>query len=139
MALADNAAKYTPAGTVIALGSARDAGGARLWVRDEGPGVAPADRERIFDRFARGSDGPRRSDGAGLGLSIVRVIARAHGGEVEVASLPGQGASFTLHLPVVDEQAPRPPDRDDPPADPSRTHRDDVETTRPLPVPESHR
>ncbi len=139
MAMADNAAKYTPPGSVIAIGSARDASEARLWVRDEGPGVAPADQERIFDRFARGSEGPRRSDGAGLGLSIVRVIARAHDGEVEVVSLQGQGASFTLRIPATCDQAPSPVDRDGPPADPSPTHRDDLATTRPLPVPESHR
>lgn len=101
MALADNAAKYTPAGTTIGVGSAADDDEVRLWVRDEGPGIADEDTERIFDRFARGSSGPRRSDGAGLGLSIVRAIARAHGGDVTVASLPDQGSAFTLRLPLL--------------------------------------
>ena len=110
VALADNAAKHTPAGTTIGIGSAIDDDGTRVWVRDDGPGIAEADVERIFDRFARGSTGPRRSDGAGLGLAIVQAIARAHGGEVTVASLVGQGAAFTLHLPLA-----RPPDAAPPP------------------------
>ncbi len=105
--LADNAVQHTPPGTVVGIGSALDPARdgrpamVRLWVRDDGPGIAPEDRDRVFDRFARGADGPRRSDGAGLGLAIVRAIARAHGGEVELGGGPGRGATFTLHLPVA--------------------------------------
>lgn len=98
--LCDNAAKYAPAGTTIGIGSRIDGGRVRLWVRDDGPGIACEDHERIFERFARGTDGPRRSEGAGLGLSIVRAIARSHHGDVSVASLPGQGTAFTLCFPA---------------------------------------
>ncbi|MGE5225524.1 MAG: sensor histidine kinase, partial [Planctomycetaceae bacterium] len=58
-----------------------------------------AEQERIFERFARGSDG-RRGEGAGLGLAIVRAIAEAHHGSVSVRSAPGEGATFTIALPV---------------------------------------
>jgi signal transduction histidine kinase len=62
--------------------------------------VQPEDRDRIFERFYRGRSGHRRSDGAGLGLSIVRAIAEAHGGRVELDSQAGRGATFTVVLPV---------------------------------------
>jgi len=97
--LADNAAKYTPAGTPIELGSAVHASGAQLWVRDHGPGIAPAMRHRIFRRFDRGS-GKRVVGGSGLGLAIVDAIAKAHGGYCAVADTPGGGATFTLEIPL---------------------------------------
>jgi signal transduction histidine kinase len=96
--LARNAVEHTVPGAEIGLGSAWAEGGVRLWVRDTGTGIDPAEHERVFDRFARGRSG-RRSDGAGLGLSIVRTIATAHGGQVELESTPGQGATFTIVLP----------------------------------------
>ena len=68
-------------------------------VRDTGPGVAAADRERIFERFAHGSSGRRRSDGAGLGLAIVRSVVEALGGRIRLVSRPGEGATFTIVLP----------------------------------------
>jgi signal transduction histidine kinase len=105
MQLAQNAVQHTQEGDRIALGSALQDGHARLWVSDSGQGVSNADRERIFDRFARGS-GARRSQGAGLGLAIVRAIAEAHGGHVELARrTPGAGATFTITIPT------RPPTR----------------------------
>jgi len=75
-------------------------GWARLWVTDSGPGVPVADSERIFERFARAGVARRRSEGAGLGLSIVRAIAEAHGGRVELDTRPGAGATFTLLIPL---------------------------------------
>lgn len=110
MNLAGNAAQNTEPGTRIAIGSALEDGGARLWVADDGPGIAPAEHQRIFERFARGAAGRRRSEGAGLGLSIVRAIAEAHGGRVELRSAVGQGARFTIHLPVGPSPAPEPDD-----------------------------
>ena len=99
--------QHTVDGDVIRVGSDLRDGRARLWVGDSGPGVAMADRERIFDRFARaGSDG-RRSDGAGLGLAIVRAIAEAHGGRVAVDSRGGRagvGATFTIDIPTEPPQ-----------------------------------
>jgi len=100
MQLAQNAVQHTQEGDRIALGSALQDGHARLWVADTGPGVPVAERERIFDRFARGS-GARRSQGAGLGLAIVRAIAEAHGGRVDLQSTrPDAGATFIVTIPT---------------------------------------
>ncbi|MBB4660868.1 sensor histidine kinase [Conexibacter arvalis] len=107
MNLARNAVEHTGPGDGIALGSAFAAGEARIWVRDGGPGVPLAEQERIFERFARAGRARRRSDGAGLGLAIVRAIAEAHGGRVELASRPGQGAAFTVVVPVREEDPQR--------------------------------
>jgi signal transduction histidine kinase len=96
--LARNAVEHTGPGAEIGLGSARRGGEVHLWVRDTGPGIDPAERDRIFDRFARGS-GPRRSDGAGLGLSIVEAVAVAHHGRVDVDGGVGVGATFTVVIP----------------------------------------
>ena len=97
--LARNAVEHTVPGAQVALGSSRRDGEVRLWVRDSGPGVDPAERDRIFERFARGNGSPRRSEGAGLGLAIARAVATGHHGRVELDSRPGQGATFTLVLP----------------------------------------
>jgi signal transduction histidine kinase len=103
--LADNAVKHTEVGQQIAIGSEFvdgrgrvDGQIVRLWVRDEGSGVAAADAERIFERFGRATDG-RRVEGSGLGLSIVTAIARAHGGRAELSGSNGTGATFALLLP----------------------------------------
>ncbi len=98
--LAENAVRHTTEGGLVAVGSEIRNGQVRFWVRDSGPGVLPGDRDRIFERFFRGRSGHRRSEGVGLGLSIVRAIAEAHGGRVELASEPGQGATFTVIVPA---------------------------------------
>lgn len=96
--LALNACEHTEEGDRIEIGAAVADGTAQLWVADEGPGVAPEDVGRIFERFTRGS---RRGDGAGLGLSIVQAIAEAHGGRLLLLMpSPSCGARFELHLPV---------------------------------------
>lgn len=101
MQLADNAVNHTQEGQLIALGSALADGEVRFWVRDSGPGIANEDRERIFERFSRGRNTRRTSsDGAGLGLAIVRAIAEAHRGRLEVESPVGQGAKFVLFIPA---------------------------------------
>ena len=99
--LAQNAVKHTGPGDVIALGSAVDGvrGGLRLWVRDSGPGVREEDKEVIFERFGRGAV-PEGDEGFGLGLSIVKAIAVAHGGTVTVEDAASRGAKFVLTLPV---------------------------------------
>jgi two-component system, OmpR family, sensor kinase len=97
--LAENAARYGDEGEPIELGSSVVDGEARFWIRDRGPGIAPEEQERIFERFRRGVR-PRRSEGAGLGLAIVRAIAEAHRGRVELDSRPGAGATFTIVIPV---------------------------------------
>jgi two-component system, OmpR family, sensor kinase len=98
--LAANAIRHSAEGDPVAIGSTTRDGFVRFWVRDSGPGVSVEDRDRIFERFYRGRSGFRRSDGSGLGLSIVRAIAEAHGGRVELDSLPGQGATFTVVVPA---------------------------------------
>jgi signal transduction histidine kinase len=98
--LAHNAVQHTEEGDQIALGSAvSPAGEARFWVHDSGSGIAPEDQKRIFERFVRGADG-RRSRGAGLGLAIVRAIATAHGGRIELESSPDNGTTVTIVVPT---------------------------------------
>jgi two-component system, OmpR family, sensor kinase len=99
MQLAVNAAAHTAEGDRIGLGSGMSNGEARLWVRDSGPGIPPDERDQIFRRFSRGG-GRRASDGAGLGLAIVRAIAEAHNGRVELNSRPGEGAMFSVVIPT---------------------------------------
>ena len=98
--LFDNARKYSPAGTPIEVRVAGDDRRVTVDVRNAGSGIAPEDREAIFERFRRadGSGAP----GAGLGLYISRGLVRAHGGELEVGDVPEGGAAFTFWLPVLD-------------------------------------
>ena len=105
--LAENAAKHTEDGGRIAVGSLVEHGDARFWIRDEGQGIAPDEQVRVFTRFSRGT-GSSRGEGAGLGLSIVRAIAHAHHGRIELESRPGVGSTFTLVVPVdqPEEEAP---------------------------------
>jgi signal transduction histidine kinase len=104
MQLAQNAAEHTAEGDRIVLGSAIADGKARLWVADSGPGIPAGEREHVFERFHRAGAGRRRSDGAGLGLSIVRAIAEAHGGRVELDTTDGAGSTFTLIIPTEPPQ-----------------------------------
>src|SRR6478735_7231619 len=99
--LADNAAKYTPAGSPIEIGSASDETGARLWVTDHGVGIPPAARHRIFRRFDR-AHGKRAVGGSGLGLAIVDAITKGHHGRCVVTDTAGGGATFTIHLPPTE-------------------------------------
>jgi signal transduction histidine kinase len=110
MNLADNAVRHTAPGDVIELGSSLGGGEAAIWVRDTGPGVPPERQEHIFERFARDRDGGRRAGTAGLGLAIVRGIARAHGGRVALDSRAGAGATFTIVVPADDLDAIEPGD-----------------------------
>ena len=103
--LAHNATQHTSNGDLIVLGSAVVAGEAHFWVRDTGPGIPYEEQEHVFERFARATMSPRRSDGVGLGLSIVRAIAEGHQGRVELRSRPGAGATFTVVIPVDQPRA----------------------------------
>ncbi|MBE9179750.1 HAMP domain-containing protein [Oculatella sp. LEGE 06141] len=102
--LAQNATQYTQCEDVIELGAALTRSNVKFWVRDTGEGIAPADQERIFERFARAANSYRRSEGAGLGLSIVRAVAEAHGGRIDLVSQPGMGSTFTVVLPLEPPQ-----------------------------------
>ncbi|TVQ20469.1 MAG: sensor histidine kinase [Leptolyngbya sp. DLM2.Bin15] len=106
MNLAQNATQHTQVGDTIAFGSSIGLSTVHFWVRDTGSGVAPSDQERIFERFARAANQQRRSDGAGLGLSIVRAIAESHGGYVQLHTPPEGGAIFTITLPLEPDQRP---------------------------------
>ncbi|MCR6490653.1 HAMP domain-containing histidine kinase [Amycolatopsis sp. OK19-0408] len=99
--LLDNADRY--GGGPVAITISRADGRARLEVDDAGPGVPPALRERIFERFARGLHSGRRSHdaGSGLGLAIVADHVHRHGGDVHVEDRPGGGARFVVELPEV--------------------------------------
>ena len=110
--LAANAVQITEPGDRIRIGSRFQGSGPdrmlRLWVQDEGPGVAPADAERIFERFVRGTtaDGTAARRGSGLGLAIVRAITDAHGGSAWVDSTLGEGATFGLDIPAPNSADP---------------------------------
>jgi two-component system, OmpR family, sensor kinase len=101
MNLAHNAVQHTDLEDTISIGTSIDDDEVRLWVRDTGRGVAISDQARIFDRFTRGRDAHRRYRGGGLGLAIVQTIAEAHGGRVELRSRLGEGALFTIVLPLT--------------------------------------
>ncbi|MBW4477555.1 MAG: HAMP domain-containing histidine kinase [Tolypothrix brevis GSE-NOS-MK-07-07A] len=105
MNLAQNATQHTQDGNIISIGSGVSKGKVRFWVRDGGEGIAPDDQKRIFERFARAAKSRRRSEGAGLGLSIVRAITEAHGGKVYLKSTLGSGSTFTIVLPLKPETA----------------------------------
>ncbi|MEZ5377819.1 MAG: HAMP domain-containing sensor histidine kinase [Acidimicrobiales bacterium] len=94
--LVANALRLAPAGSTISLASRAVDGWIELEVRDEGPGIDPADHESVFQRFWRGND---VGAGSGLGLSIVRRIAERHGGSVVLDSALGEGARFVIRLP----------------------------------------
>jgi two-component system, OmpR family, sensor kinase len=104
MNLSQNAVEHTVERDAVELGSFMHNGSVSLWVRDTGPGVAPEDRRRIFERFGRGGDVGRRNDGSGLGLAITLAIARAHGGRVDLDSRPGAGARFIMTIPTEPPQ-----------------------------------
>jgi len=100
--LLDNAVKYSKERKLIRV--AAGANGDDVWisVTDQGIGIAPADRERVFEKFVRLETGLIHDvKGSGLGLSLVAQILAAHGGRVEVESEPGRGSTFTLHLPAA--------------------------------------
>jgi two-component system, OmpR family, sensor kinase len=97
--LLDNARKHAPAGSAVTVMQRAVNAEALISVRDEGPGIPEADRERVFERFVHGVHPDRPAGGAGLGLAIARAIATAHGGSVRV--LPDSpGATVVVALPV---------------------------------------
>ena len=99
--LLDNALKFTPAHGSIEVGLRSDANRAIIRVADSGEGIHPAELPHIFDRFFRGAGSP--GEGSGLGLSLCREIARAHGGEIAAANLPAGGCAFVVTLALYKE------------------------------------
>jgi two-component system OmpR family sensor kinase len=99
--LIENAYVHTPAGTPVTVSVRSEADRAVIEVSDRGPGVPESMGERVFDRFARAAgDAAPSGGGSGLGLSIVRAVAEAHGGRVALEPAPGGGARFVVSLPA---------------------------------------
>jgi two-component system, OmpR family, sensor kinase len=125
--LVSNALSHTPAGTPVNVAVAVRAGEVHLSVRDQGPGLAPDDAERIFERFFRAdASRTRAAGGTGLGLSIVAALVAAHGGQVGVDTALGHGATFWVRLPqdregpLLDDPPDEQPTARSQPAEPER-------------------
>jgi len=98
-----NVRTHTPPGTAVQVSVRRENGNAEIAVSDAGPGLEPDQLAHVFERFYRADPSrARASGGVGLGLSIVAAVAQAHGGTVEARSDPGQGATFTIALPLAE-------------------------------------
>jgi two-component system sensor histidine kinase KdpD len=110
----DNASRYAPAGTTIAItGETSAEGGIAIAVDDEGPGIPPNERERVFDLFYRVNKGDGRGKGTGLGLSISRGILEAHGGTISALPGPaGAGTRIRIVLPPATGALVHPPEQE---------------------------
>jgi signal transduction histidine kinase len=97
--LIDNAVKYTPEGGSITVACEQSDQSIKVSVEDNGTGIPPEEQPRIWDRLYRG-DKSRGQRGLGLGLSLVKAVVQAHGGQVTVRSVPGSGSEFTVKLPI---------------------------------------
>jgi two-component system sensor histidine kinase KdpD len=102
--LLENAASYTPAGSKVSLSSQREKDRLEFSVADNGPGIDALDLPLIFEKFYRGKKGATSGKGSGMGLAIARAILAAHGGGIEVTSVPGQGAKFRFWVPLVERE-----------------------------------
>src|SRR5207253_9188211 len=99
--LVNNALKYSHNEKYVGVTLYRDDGSVKLEVIDHGIGIPPGEQQKIFEKFYRvGNPLVHNTKGSGLGLSLVRHIVRAHGGEVSVESAPGQGSKFIIALPL---------------------------------------
>jgi signal transduction histidine kinase len=117
--LLDNALRYGPAGQTITV-SLETTGThqALITVADQGPGVLPGDRKRVWQPFVRLDEGAAAEGGSGLGLAVVRQVVEAHGGQVWIADPSDEGARVCVSLPLLPAPEPRPPSpADAPPAD----------------------
>jgi two-component system sensor histidine kinase KdpD len=101
--LLENAARYTPANSRILLRSRRLEGRVEFLVEDDGPGIDAHDLPLIFEKFYRGRKRIAAAKGSGMGLSITRALMAAHGGAIDVTSVPGRGTTFRLWIPLVEK------------------------------------
>jgi signal transduction histidine kinase len=105
-----NAVRLAPSGSAVRVRAGREGPWVWMSVEDQGPGIDPADQDSVFQRFWRGNPREGREQGrSGLGLTIVRQIAEAHGGEVKLASAVGHGSAFALWLPALPSPPSPPP------------------------------
>jgi signal transduction histidine kinase len=104
--LLDNAVKYGPSVQTVTVGTSSDGARVRVWVDDEGQGIPARERERVWDSFYRlDRDASSSVAGSGIGLYVVRELARLHGGDAWVEDAPGGGARFVIELDAA-ERAP---------------------------------
>ena len=105
--LVDNAARFTPQGEEVVVRARSAAPGVRIEVEDRGPGLAPGDLDRIFERYQRGSNArSATSGGTGLGLAIAQWIVELHGGDIAAHNIEPAGCCFVLDLPPSDDRRP---------------------------------
>jgi two-component system sensor histidine kinase KdpD len=97
----ENALAYSPAGTPVTIGSKSLSGDVIVWIEDRGPGVPDAEKQKVFEKFYRGSMSERVASGTGLGLAIAREIVRAHKGRIWVEDAEPQGARFVVSVPAL--------------------------------------
>jgi PAS domain S-box-containing protein len=102
--LLENAIKYTPVEGRIEIGASTNGQSVKIWVQDNGPGIAEADRERIFEKFIR-LRGNSRSAGLGVGLAFCKLAVQGHGGQIWIESENGKGTTFWLTLPVAQKKS----------------------------------
>lgn len=101
--LLENAMKYTPPGSPIAIAARVEEGAVEVSVADRGPGIPEGEEERVFEKFQRGRGQAPRGGGVGLGLAICRAIVDAHGGRIGASRREGGGAVFAFTLPIEGE------------------------------------
>jgi len=82
------------------VGARRFGESIQFWVQDQGPGIAPADQKRVFEKFARLKAGGHRPSGLGIGLAFCRTAVQAHGGSIWIESEEGKGSRFVFSLPL---------------------------------------
>jgi signal transduction histidine kinase len=110
--LIENAIEHTAHATAVTVAITRGADAAELVVDDEGPGLQEGEEERVFDRFFRGSSQSSRPRGSGLGLTIVRLLARRWGGDATIVNRPDGGARAQVQLPLASSGGDGPPRHD---------------------------
>ncbi|MFB3921243.1 MAG: ATP-binding protein [Terriglobia bacterium] len=102
--LLDNALKYSPPASPVAVRAERCARGVLISVTDEGPGIPERERSRVFEKFYRSPSTRQHVPGTGMGLAIAREIVSAHGGEIGLENLPGKGTRFWIMVPRAAEE-----------------------------------
>ena len=101
--LMENSSKFTPTEGKLEVGARADGAWLNIWVKDNGPGIPPADQERIFDKFTR-LRGKGKTSGLGIGLAFCRLAVQGHGGRIWVESNSGRGATFRFTFPLATEE-----------------------------------